>query len=501
MPALALLLLLLLPACEEPQPFETRIVLIVDPDNDPLADAATITVRLRLVDGSVVEDSRAIEGTEFRLEGLERGDVDSLEVEVRGGDNAISGLGRSQAFELGPEGVQAAVFVGAADAISRVPRSLTEARTYARGAWIPGGRVVVVGGGDNVDETIGAVEFVGWDPKDPMVAVGGADLPRIGHGVAYVPEGEGAWGGRVAVFGGTFGAGDDTLNGGWQNAAASISLIDPASGTVERDVAPLDRGYMDFRTVVTADGLIALIGGYGQVGETELPYTDRVVLLDPALGEQVEGPAMPAGSNREQHAAVAFEAQGNDFVLVTGGYIDGAGRVTRDLLWSGRASDAPVLLTRTDDPDRSRHQATDLGTGQILITGGAAGMTGVFDDGQSLDTAELFDPALDGGTFTPVASAMADARQRHVAARIPGGRVLVCGGLGDGGAALTTCEVFTLDTGLFTPFPSSVNPGGPGMTAVPADDGRVFLFGGATGLGPSDALHVYTPPRWSADGA
>ncbi len=249
---------------------------------------------------------------------------------------------------------------------------------------------------------------------------------------------------------------------------------------------------------------MALLGGFfHDLGDDpgpeddSFPYNPKAVLVDPADGTQIKGPEMPSGTNREQHAAVAFEAQGEPFVLINGGYVDGGGGyLTRDVLWSGREGDDPVLLTRPAKVERARHQATDLGTGQVLITGGAGGMANVQSEGTPLATAEIFDPALDGGTFEEVAVPMMEARQRHIAARIPGGRVLICGGQGIDGVALTSCEVFGIDTRRFDAFPSSVSPGGPGMTAIPTDDGRIFFVGGATDLGPTDALHVYTPPRW-----
>lgn len=495
---LALSAVALLAACEAEvgEPFESRVALLVDSDNDPLAEATSIRLTLHLADGTVVEDSRSLEGGELRLEGLDEAEVLSLDVELRDADNAVVGLGRSQGFSLGPDGLQASVFVGRTDTISRVPDSLTRARTFARGAYLPDGRIVVVGGGDNEDETIAPIDWIGWFPNDPVTALAGAELPRIGHEVVFIPEGTGDWGGKVAVLGGTFGAGDDTLSGGWENAPTAVALIDVESGGVDPDGGELSSGYMDARAVQTPEGLIALVGGFNRTSDGDLPYTNSIVLVDPASGEQVTGPELPSGTTREQHAAVAFEAQGNDFVLITGGYLDQNGHVERDLLWSGQQSDAPLALTRDDPTGRARHQATDLGTGQVLISGGATGMSSVGDAGDPLDTAEIFDPALDGGTFEPIAALMDEARQRHVAARIPGGRVLVCAGEGVDGRALTTCEVFTMDTRRFDPFPASVNPGGPGMTAIPAPDGRVFLVGGATGLGPTRALHIYTPPRW-----
>ena len=194
-----------------------------------------------------------------------------------------------------------------------------------------------------------------------------------------------------------------------------------------------------------------------------------------------------------------FEADGLDFVYVAAGFqaIVPAQYQTRDLLWSGNPGDAPVAVTRVGVPDRARHTATDMGNGRVLVAGGAGGMTSEVDVGESLDSAEVFIPGNGTGTYEVVAGGMTTARQRHVAFAIPDDRILICGGQGSSGGPHTSCEVFDVEGQRFDPLPDvTVSPGGPGMTAVPFPDGRVFLFGGATDLGPTDAMHIYTPPRW-----
>ena len=82
--------------------------------------------------------------------------------------------------------------------------------------------------------------------------------------------------------------------------------------------------------------------------------------------------------------------------------------------------------------------ATLLGTGKVLITGGA-------DDGDGLNTlanAEVYDPA--SGRFTGT-DAMLTPRQSHAAVLLPGGTVLLAGGSGN-----TNVELYDPVSGRFS---------------------------------------------------
>ena len=68
---------------------------------------------------------------------------------------------------------------------------------------------------------------------------------------------------------------------------------------------------------------------------------------------------------------------------------------------------------------RSRHTATLLQNGKVLIAGGGIG------GGVYTSSAELYDPAT--GTFTATGS-LAGPRLAHVAQLVAGGKVLVAGG-------------------------------------------------------------------------
>src|SRR5262245_61654445 len=68
---------------------------------------------------------------------------------------------------------------------------------------------------------------------------------------------------------------------------------------------------------------------------------------------------------------------------------------------------------------RSRHTATKLPDGRVLVTGGSR------PDGEYLRSAEIYDPAT--GTFTPTGS-MNRTRTLHTATLLSDGTVLITGG-------------------------------------------------------------------------
>jgi hypothetical protein len=74
---------------------------------------------------------------------------------------------------------------------------------------------------------------------------------------------------------------------------------------------------------------------------------------------------------------------------------------------------------------RIGHRAALLPTGQVLVMGG---LSSAANPSSALATAELYDPATE--TWQPTGS-MSDSRTRHTATLLASGQVLVTGGLGD----------------------------------------------------------------------
>ncbi len=129
---------------------------------------------------------------------------------------------------------------------------------------------------------------------------------------------------------------------------------------------------------------------------------------------------------------------------------------------------APPLLRQvaTLRTPRAAHTATTLATGKVLIVGG------MVDGGGSLASVELFDPVRNAlEQLRP----LAEARSGHSATLLRDGRVLVAGGYD--GNYLASVEIFEPSTGRFRPA-GSLTEGRSGHTATLLPDGRVLVAGG-----------------------
>jgi WD40 repeat protein len=145
---------------------------------------------------------------------------------------------------------------------------------------------------------------------------------------------------------------------------------------------------------------------------------------------------------------------------------------------------------------RSRHTATLLADGRVLVTGGmpvqtGAGSTSIVlaafhtaDTGTNmLTSAELYDPAT--GTFSQTGS-MRYFRDRHTATLLQDGRVLVVGGGGEGYASRTQVELYDPTSGTFSRT-GSLKHGRWLHTATLLQDGRVLIAGGRS---PKDSTYA-----------
>lgn len=137
---------------------------------------------------------------------------------------------------------------------------------------------------------------------------------------------------------------------------------------------------------------------------------------------------------------------------------------------------------------RTKHVATLLGTGEVLITGGAS--DGPYST-TPLASAERFDP--EGGVFK-AAGNMATARMGHTATLLPSGKVLVAGAKDSASA-----ELFDSNTATFTAT-GDMNVARGEHTATLLDNGKVLIaggFAGTTGLASAElfdpATGTFTP--------
>jgi len=130
-----------------------------------------------------------------------------------------------------------------------------------------------------------------------------------------------------------------------------------------------------------------------------------------------------------------------------------------------------------------------LQNGKVLITGGSV-------SGTTVNSVDLFDPSTAGngslGSFSSVAS-MATARRQHTATLLSDGRVLVVGGVTTNGNTLNSAEIYDPTQNTWTTVASMVAQRN-WHTATLLADGRVLVVGGfGNGSGGNQSVEIYNP--------
>jgi len=160
---------------------------------------------------------------------------------------------------------------------------------------------------------------------------------------------------------------------------------------------------------------------------------------------------------------------------------------------SGKFSLAPAM-----NDDRARPSVTPLKDGSLLFAGGEPHDPRYQMGVSSTATAEVYEPK--SRTFSKVAS-MHEQRTRHSATLLDDGAVLIAGGMNSNGF-LGSADIYDPATRQFRVTGSMTTPRADHGAARLAD-GRVIIFGGATsGGGTVLATEVYDPKtgRFSPSG-
>jgi N-acetylneuraminic acid mutarotase len=299
------------------------------------------------------------------------------------------------------------------------------------------------------------------------------------------PPGGGTDGGPVVVpsDGGTCPAG--THNGGDGSCVADGECLTgytyEAAGRCSRwsTVAALTPARSLLSVIGLADGKALAVGGLaGNVPVGEGPA--HVYEPDTDTWQQTDG------SVRARYGHTATLLGGNR-VVIAGGLGEGGEAVMTAELYRGdqdRWVDLGDLVY-----GREGHVAVSAG-GAFLVVGGRGA------NGAVLATVEQ----LDGGDFTVISASMSTARADFAAAAI-GDNVYVFGGLSGNGEPLSSVERLKVGEGSFVGRAAMVDARAE-ATATVLNDGRIVVIGGLTDGGdmlePLRTIEVYDPDddRW-----
>ena len=249
-------------------------------------------------------------------------------------------------------------------------------------------------------------------------------------------------------------------------ALLGVSLTASADWSVVGAQVKLSRMYHTATRL--ADGRVLVTGGKVGQNANTASAVDTAEIYDPVNGDWtiLGGPAM--SSIRQHHTATLLRS---GKVLIVGGDDNVRSIQTADIFDpSTPTMPFPIrgIALRTA---RSDHTATLLLDGTVLITGGRVRSSGVDANTAS---AEIFDPATN--SFAPVA-AMGETRSRHAATLLPNGEVLVTGGISPYGTNLTTSEIYNPTSQTWRSY-GSFTIGRKEHTANLLPSGNVVLLGG-----------------------
>ena len=261
----------------------------------------------------------------------------------------------------------------------------------------------------------------------------------------------------------------------------------------------------DFTATLLPDGKVLVAGGVDSNDDRTQKALASAELFDPGTGKWSATGSMT--TPRSRHTATLLR---NGTVLVAGGYcprsttkgcpsvFDPDGAIAAAELYDPRTGTWSATGSMTTT--RFLHSATLLADGRVLVAGAEHGMPDAI-----LASTELYDPAT--GRWSATGS-MITARTQQFAAMLRDGKVLVAGGIGPVSPTkhdlLVSAELYDADTGKWTATGSLSTPRAEGGTAVLLGDGKVIVAGGD---GPGDPMlasaELYDPGGgvWMATGS
>ena len=216
-------------------------------------------------------------------------------------------------------------------------------------------------------------------------------------------------------------------------AGALCSASTAAAATWSYTASPLTTPRFQSHTLtVMADGRALLAGGL--VGTSSTAATASAEQFDPATGQWTVTESMALARSRHS-ATLLLDGR----VLVAGGRLADDTQTTTAELYDP-VTDAWSSTGAMNVP-RDNFTATRLVDGRVLVSGGVSGDGKLGAAHNVTKSSEIYNPAT--GTWTET-DGMAHARFSHRETLLPDGRVLVTGGTGYAGHCVSrdTVEIF-----------------------------------------------------------
>ena len=200
------------------------------------------------------------------------------------------------------------------------------------------------------------------------------------------------------------------------SASTDLEIFDPATGSFTAATAPLSIARAGASATALPSGKVLIAGGADSTGTP----TDTAEVFDPATGTTA-ATTNKMGSPRSFHSATLMD---DGTVLIAGGATDSSAdpTATADIYDPSANAFTP---TGSMTMPRAAHAAAYLEVllvGQVLITGGVTGSSGIVS---TVASVEVYDPL--SKVFSSVGT-MTDARAFHTATVLGNGQVLLAGG-------------------------------------------------------------------------
>ena len=345
---------------------------------------------------------------------------------------------------------------------------LNDGRRLHTATLLPSGKVLVVGGKRE------GVFFKSAELFDPATGrwseTGSLNTERARHTATLLPSG------KVLVVGG-----ESEIEmagvGRFPGSIDTVELYDPTTGAWEQ-VASLAEGRMQHTATLLRDGRVLIVGGTHLPGDVAARALASTEIYDPETGSWDR--AMPLVTQRWDHAAILLPS---GEVLISGGVnIPDQTLVSAEIYdpFTGRWSTTGSLAAA-----REEHTTTLLSSGRVLAVGGRAATP---DESELFQRqVELYDPETGQWSLT---APLNSARSRHTATLLVSGEVLVTAG-GSPGAS-SSAELYDPSASTWRRI-DRLETARRSHTATLLPSGAVLVTGGQAVPNGTPSVELYEP--------